>query len=67
VLLAEVVTHAHAVDLSAYPKWLVVIVGTLVVALVIWILIKLLKLALWLLFYAVLVGGFLWAGYLLMQ
>ena len=66
-MLAEVVTTTHAVDLSTYPKWLVVLVGTLIAALGIWILIKLLKLALWMLFFAVLIGGFFWAGYLLMQ
>ena len=67
VLIAEVVTNTYVFDLSAYPKWLVVLVGTLVAALGIWILIKLLKLALWLLFFAVLFGGFFWAGVLLMQ
>ena len=67
VLLAEVVTQALAIDLSAYPRWLVVLVGTLCAALVIWILIKLLKVALWLLFFAVLIGGFSWAAWLLVQ
>jgi hypothetical protein len=67
VLLAEVVTNTYVLDLSAYPRWLVVLVGTLVVALAIWILIKVLKLALWLLFFAVLFGGFFWAGVLLVQ
>jgi hypothetical protein len=67
VTLAEVVTKSYAVDLSAYPRWLVVLIGTLIAALAIWILIKLMKLALWLLFFAVLIGGFCWAGYLLLQ
>lgn len=64
VLVKETVT---VVDLSAYPRWLVVLVGTLVGALVIWLLIKLLKLALWLLFFAVLIGGLAWTGWLLLH
>jgi hypothetical protein len=67
VLFADVVTRSYSVDLSAYPQWLVVFVGTLAAALVIWIMIKLLKWALWLLFFAVLVGGTLWAAYLLVN
>jgi hypothetical protein len=67
VLLAEVVTRSLFVDLSAFPKWLVVLVGSLLAALAIWIMIKLLKWALWLLFFGVLVGGVLWAGYLLIS
>ena len=65
MLLAEVITKSYFVDLSGYPRWLVVFVGTLVVALVIWLGIKLLKLALWLLFFGVLVIGFSWAAWLL--
>ena len=64
---AEVVTHTYFVDLSAYPRWLVVLVGTLLAALAIWILMKLLKWALWLLFFAVLIGGLWWAGWLLLH
>ena len=67
VLFADVVTKSYFVDLSAYPKWLVVLVVTLAAALVIWIMIKLLKWALWLLFFAVLVGGVLWSAYLLVN
>lgn len=67
VLFAEVVTKSYFVDLSAYPKWLVVFVGTLAAALIIWIMIKLLKWTLWLLFFGVLVGGMLWAAYLLVN
>jgi hypothetical protein len=67
VWFAEVVTKTVFVDLSAYPRWLVVLVGTLIAALAIWILMKLLKWALWLLFFAVLVGGVFWAMWLLFQ
>ena len=68
VLLAEAVTnHTFFVDLSAYPKWLVVLVGSLAAALIIWFAMKLLKWTLWLLFFGVLVGGVLWAGYLLIN
>ena len=60
-VLAEIVTKTYFVDLSAYPRWLVVLVGTLLLALIIWIGMKLLKVALWVLFFLVLAGGFGWA------
>ncbi len=60
-MLAEVVSKSTFIDLSGYPRWLVVLVGTLVAALAIWIGMKLLKLALWLLFFLVLAGGIAWA------
>jgi hypothetical protein len=61
MLLAAVVEKSYFIDLSGWPRWLVVLVGTLVLALVIWIMMKLLKVALWLLFFAVLIGGCFWA------
>ena len=67
MLFAEVVTRTWSYDLSGYPRWLVVLVGTLVAALVIWIAIKLLKVALWILFFLVLVGGILWSLALLLE
>jgi hypothetical protein len=67
VMLAEVVSQSFFVDLSAYPRWLVVLVGTLAAALVIWISMKLLKWTLWLLFFCVLIGGLGWAVWLLFQ
>lgn len=67
MLFADVVTNTYFVDLSAYPKWLVVLVGTLAAALIIWITMKLLKWTLWLLFFGVLIGGLLWAAYLLVN
>jgi hypothetical protein len=67
VLIAQVVTKSYFVDLSAYPQWLVVLVGTLAAVLAIWIMMKLLKWALWFLFFAVLVGGVLWSAYLLVN
>jgi FtsH-binding integral membrane protein len=60
-VFAEVVTQTYSFDLSAHPRWLVVLVATLIVALVIWIGMKLLKVALWLLFFIVLIGGIAWA------
>ncbi len=66
-MLAELIQKAWSVDVSEYPQWLVVLVGTLVAALVIWIAMKLLKLALWLLFFAVLLGGIGWAFWLLVN
>lgn len=61
MLFAEVVTKSYFIDLSGYPRWLLVLVGTLVAALLIWIGMKLLKVALWLLFFLVLAGGIAWA------
>ena len=66
VLLGEVVTKSYFIDLSAYPQWLVVLVGTLLAALVVWILIKVLKWTLWILFFCVLIGGVLWSVSLLL-
>ncbi len=67
VPLSEIFQKVGSVDLSQYPPWLVVLAGTLAAALIIWILMKVLKLALWLLFFAVLIGGIAWAGWLLVQ
>lgn len=44
-------------SLSAYPRWLVMAVATLVAVLVIWLAAKILKVALYLLMVLVLVGG----------
>jgi hypothetical protein len=55
------------VDLSGYPDWLLVLGGTVGGALIVWLLITLLKWTLWLLFYGVLIGGVMWAGWLLLQ
>ncbi len=65
MLLAQAETKTYFIDLSAYPEWLVVLVGTLLAVMAIWIVMKLLKWTLWLLLFAVLVGGLLWAMYLL--
>jgi hypothetical protein len=51
-------------DLSAYPRWLVVAVGTLVLAFVLWVMMKLLKWTLWIAVFVVLVGGLTWAAWL---
>ncbi len=67
VLFAEIASKGYIIDLDAYPRWLVVLVGTLVAALLIWIAMKLLKLAQWLLFYGVLFGGIAWALWLLLK
>ncbi len=66
VPLSEI-AHSIMIDLSEYPRWLVVLGGTVVAVVVIWIMMKLLKLALWLLLISVLIGGLVWAGWELMQ
>ena len=65
--LAEIIQKTWSVDVSEYPQWLVVLGGTLVAALVIWLAMKLLKIALWLLFFVVLIGGIGWALWLLLN
>jgi hypothetical protein len=65
VLLAQATTHTYSFDLSQYPQWLLVLVGTLLAVLIIWILMKLLKWTLWILLFCVLIGGLLWSMQLL--
>lgn len=67
VQLAQVTSRTIFVDLSEYPPWLLVLVGTLAAVLILWILIKVLKWALWLLLFCVLIGGLCWSGWLLVQ
>jgi len=67
VVLAQAAAETFRFDPGDYPPWLVVLGATFAAALVIWILIKLLKWALWLLFFAVLVGGSAWALWLLLE
>ena len=58
MLLAVVTqTSSYGFSLEGYPDWLIILVGTLVAALAIWLFIKLIKLALWMLLAVVLVGG----------
>ena len=64
-LLANVSTMLDS--LADYPRWLVVACGTIVAAALIWLGIKLLKLALWLLLAAVLVIGLGTAAWLLLK
>ena len=54
-------------DLSGYPRWLVVLGLTLVTAFILWVLMKLLKWTLGLLVVVVLIGGVAWALWLLVQ
>ena len=65
--LVQETSSVHVIDLSAYPPWLVVGVGTLVAAFVLWVLMKLLKWTLWIAVFLVLVGGLAWAGWLLLK
>lgn len=61
----EVVTHV--IDLSAYPQWLVVLVGTVVLTLGLWLMMKLLKWTLWILLFLIFIGGLCWSAYLLVE
>lgn len=58
---------AKTVDLSGYPPWLVVLGATLIGVVALWVMIKLLKFALWLALILVLIGGLGWAGWLLLN
>lgn len=53
---AEAATSANG-PFYGYPPWLVVLVGAVVAALVLWIFAKLMKWAIWILIIVVLVGG----------
>jgi hypothetical protein len=67
VLFAEAVTQTFVFDLNAYPRWLLIAVGTLVAVIGLWIVMKLLKLTLWLLMIAIFLGGLSWAAWELLQ
>lgn len=67
MLFAQTATKTYFIDLSAYPQWLVVLVGTLAAVLGLWILMKLLKWTLWILLFCVGIGGLLWAMWLLLN
>jgi hypothetical protein len=68
VLLALLAKTTTMLDsLAEYPRWFVVACGTIVAAIVIWIGMKLLKLALWLLLAVVLVAGLGTAAWLLIK
>ena len=67
MLLAQAVSKTSAFDLSGYPQWLVVLVGTLLAVGILWVLMKVLKWTLWFLLFGVLIGGVVWAGWLLLK
>ena len=68
VLLALLAKTTTMLDsLAEYPRWFVVACGTIVAAILIWIGMKLLKLALWLLLAVVLVVGLGMAAWLLIK
>lgn len=67
MLLAETVNQVYVLDLSAYPRWLIVLAGTLAAVVVLWILMKVLKWALWVLIIVVFLGGLAWSGWELMR
>ncbi len=52
---------------AAYPAWLLVLGGTLVLAVAIWLFIKVVKWLLYLLLALVLLGGVGWVVWLLLQ
>jgi hypothetical protein len=68
VLIALLARTAPMLDsLADYPRWFVVACGTIVAAVLIWVVMKLLKLALWLLIAGVLVVGLGTAAWLLIR
>ena len=67
MLFAEAASKTYFIDFSGWPQWAIVLAGTLVAVILIWIFMKLLKVALWLLLFGVLVGGLGWAVWLLLK
>ncbi|MCE2862152.1 MAG: hypothetical protein LW690_06850 [Opitutaceae bacterium] len=65
--LAEVVVRAFSLDLSTYPRWAVILAGTAVAAVALWLLMKVLKWTLWLLIVAVMLGGLAWVAWELVR
>jgi len=65
--LAEVVVRAFSIDLSEYPRWAVILAGTAVAAVALWLMMKVLKWTLWLLIVAIVLGGLAWAGWELLR
>jgi len=65
--LAEVAVRSFTLDLSAYPRWAVILAGAAVAAVALWLLMKVLKWTLWLLIGAVLLGGLAWAAWELLR
>ena len=54
-------------SLSSYPRWLVIAAATLVAALLVWLVAKLLEWTLWLILIVVIVGGLAWAAWALFR
>ncbi|MDO8544431.1 MAG: hypothetical protein Q7S40_28665 [Opitutaceae bacterium] len=68
MLIAALTQAAPAEDpFQGYPPWLVILIGTLVAVLLLWIFGKLLKWTIWVLIALVLVGGLITAGRLLLE
>ena len=68
MLLALVAKTTTMLDsLADYPRWFVVACGTIVAAVLIWLAMKLLKLTMWLLIFAVLAVGLGSAAWLLLK
>jgi hypothetical protein len=65
--LAEAAVRSFMFDLSAYPRWAVILAGAAVAAVALWLLMKVLKWTLWLLIGAVLLGGLVWAAWELLR
>jgi len=65
--LAEVVVRAFSLDLSTYPRWAVILAGTAVAAVALWLLMKVLTWTLWLLIVAVMLGGLAWVAWELVR
>lgn len=72
-VFVAVATQASSAAASApndmfhgYPRWLVVLVGSVIAALVLWLFGKLVKWAIWILIIVVLVGGLVVAGQMLL-
>lgn len=63
VTAAEASVHVLGIDLSGWPRWALIAVGTLVLTGCLWVAMKVLKWALGVLLVLVLLGGLAWAGW----
>ncbi len=52
--------------LHGYPPWLIVVIGAVIAAIILWIFAKLVKWTVWLVILVVLVGGMIVAGQMLL-
>ncbi len=61
-VLAQLAALSSSDPFQGHPKWLVLLVGTLLAAVLLWIFGKLMKWTIWVLIVVVVIGGLIAAG-----